>query len=73
MTNPYDNELFYSNISSHMALSDIQEKNRYHSLSPKCHEILSKMSLSKFKPEILETLEERCRIGNYVCIYPSEG
>ncbi|CAI2370307.1 unnamed protein product [Moneuplotes crassus] len=73
VTNAYDNELFYSNLSSHLAKKDIKEKNCYHSLSEKCHEILSKMAMTKYKSEILETLEERCRIGNYVCIYPSEG
>jgi len=73
VTNPYDNEVFYSNISSNLALKDIKEKNRYQSLSGQCHEILSKMALVKYKSEILDTLEERCRMGNYVWIYPSEG
>ena len=73
VTNPYENDIFYSNISSKIAYQDIKEKNRYKSLSEDCHEILARMAIWKYKSEILDTLEERWRMGNYVWIYPSEG
>lgn len=57
-TNPFDTETFQSG-------GNCQVPNI-------CPEILSRMAHWKYKQEILDTLEERWRMGNYVCIYPSQ-
>lgn len=73
MTNPYENDIFYSTNNAQIAANDLCTRNKYYPLNEQCHDILTRMSTSKFKNEVLETLEERCRMGNYVCIYPSQG
>jgi hypothetical protein len=64
--NPYDNDMFYYSSSQQMASKDLTTKNKYFPLSDSLSEILSRMSTVKYKQEILDTLEERCRMGNYV-------
>ena len=56
-----------------MAANEIASKNKYFPLWDTAKNWLAKISLAKYKQEILETLEERCRIGNYIWIYPSQG
>lgn len=73
VTNPYENDVFYSTNNPQIAANDLWARNKYYPLNEQCHDILTRMSTSRFKNEVLDTLEERWRMGNYVCIYPSQG
>ena len=73
VTSPYENDIFYSCTHTMTAQKDLIAKNKFCSLNEECLEILARMSLVKYKNEILDTLEERCRMGNYIWIYPAEG
>lgn len=73
VTIPYTNDIFYTSANEGTAKRDILAQNRYKELNENCLGIISRMSLARYKQEILDTIEERCRMGNYVCIYPCEG
>ena len=72
VTNPYSDNYYWSN-NIQMAANEIASKNKHFPLCDSTKNCLAKISLTKYKQEILETLEERCRLGNYIWIYPSQG
>lgn len=49
------------------------QNNKHYSSCELSQNLLAQIALVKYKQEIVDTLEERCRLGNYVCIYPSQG
>lgn len=70
VTEPYSEGFFYSNGYTN---NDVLINNRHNNLSKSCKDIVNRMAGVKYKQEILDTLEERWRVGNYVPIYPSKG
>ena len=72
VTNPYSDNYYWAN-SIQTAKNELLLKNKYFASCELSQNLLTQISMIKYKQEIIDTLEERWRLGNYVWIYPSQG